>query len=64
VEAEIEALRAEYSTVRSKSGQAVPVYAALTQPQPLTSQTFSNSWMENTLLLEYSLGEERSYLWQ
>ncbi|MCT7948311.1 CHAT domain-containing protein [Ancylothrix sp. C2] len=41
-----------------------PRYAALKYPQPLTLQQIQQEVLdENTLLLQYSLGEERSYLW-
>lgn len=39
-------------------------YAALTQPQPLSVAEIQGQVLgEGTLLLEYALGEERSYLW-
>ena len=41
-----------------------PRYAALTQPVPLTLSEIQMQVVDSgTLLLEYSLGEERSYLW-
>jgi len=40
-----------------------PHYAALTQPQPLKLKEIQQQLDADTLLLEYSLGEERSYLW-
>ena len=41
-----------------------PRYAALTQPAPLGLTEIQTAVTDNeTLLLEYSLGEERSYLW-
>lgn len=41
-----------------------PRYAALTQPAPLGLTEIQKSVTdESTLLLEYSLGEKRSYLW-
>jgi CHAT domain-containing protein/Tfp pilus assembly protein PilF len=41
-----------------------PRYAALAQPQPLTSSAIQEQVVDrNTLLLEYALGEEHSYLW-
>ena len=46
--------------VRSKS----PHYAALTQPQPLRMRDVQARVLdEQTLLLEYALGEARSYVW-
>jgi CHAT domain-containing protein len=41
-----------------------PRYAALKYPQPLNLQQIQQQVLDdNTILLEYSLGEERSYLW-
>jgi hypothetical protein len=41
-----------------------PRYAALTQPQPLTLAQIQQQILdENTILLQYSLGKDRSYLW-
>ena len=41
-----------------------PRYAALTQPQPLgLTEIQQQALDEDTLLLEYALGEKRSYLW-
>ena len=38
-------------------------YAALVQPQPLKLTEIQQQLDANTLLLEYAMGEERSYLW-
>jgi len=41
-----------------------PHYAALAQPQPLTVAEIQKQVLDDdTLLLEYALGEKRSYLW-
>jgi CHAT domain-containing protein/predicted negative regulator of RcsB-dependent stress response len=47
--------------IRSKS----PRYAALARPQPLSLKEVQRQVLDDpdTLLLEYALGEERSYLW-
>ena len=42
---------------------ASPRYAALTQPQPLRAQEIQQQLDGDTLLLEYSLGDQHSYLW-
>jgi len=61
---EIEALTTEYQQVEARIRQVSPRYAALTQPQPLTTQEIQQKLLDaDTLLLEYSLGEERTYLW-
>ncbi len=55
---------AQYQEVRAQIRSTSPRYAALTQPQPLSLKDIQQQVLdENTLLLEYSLGEERSYLW-
>ncbi|WGV27941.1 CHAT domain-containing protein [Halotia branconii] len=40
-----------------------PEYADLKYPQPLTLKEIQQQLDQDTLLLQYSLGEERSYLW-
>ncbi|MEH1846249.1 MAG: CHAT domain-containing tetratricopeptide repeat protein [Nostoc sp.] len=40
-----------------------PEYADLKYPQPLTLKQIQQQLDKDTLLLQYSLGEERSYLW-
>lgn len=54
--AELDAVQAE---IRARS----PRYAALTQPRPLGSSEIQALLDPGTLLLEYALGEERSFLW-
>ena len=61
---EIENLTNEYQQVETQIRQTSPRYAALTQPQPLTLKEIQMQVLDaDTLLLEYSLGEERSYLY-
>ena len=61
---EVEALLGGYQEVEAQIRAKSPRYAALTQPQPLSLIEIQQRVLdENTLLLEYSLGEERSYLW-
>ncbi len=63
-EQEISALLEEYRQVQAKIRATSPRYAALTQPQPLTLAEIQQQVLDDdTLLLQYSLGEERSYLW-
>jgi CHAT domain-containing protein len=52
-------LRALQDEIRARS----PRYAELTQPQPPTMLEIQAVLDPDTVLLEYSLGEERSYLW-
>ena len=60
---EIRAIEDEYGQVQASIRSASPSYAALTQPQPLNLKELQEQLDPDTLLLEYSLGEPRSYLW-
>jgi CHAT domain-containing protein len=61
---EINALTTDYEQVLARIRETSPRYAALTQPLPLTLKDIQTKVLDNeTLLLEYSLGEERSFLW-
>lgn len=60
---EISALEDEYQRVQATIRQTSPQYAALTQPQPLGLKEIQQQLDPDTLLLEYSLGSEHSYLW-
>ena len=61
---EIAAITAEYEEVQAQIRARSPRYAALTQPQPLSLTEIQQQALdEDTLLLEYALGEKRSYLW-
>lgn len=60
---EIRALEDEYQQVQVAIRKASPAYAALTQPQPLGLKEIQQLLDPNTVVLEYSLGEKRSYLW-
>lgn len=61
---ELRELTAEYQLVQSQIREQSPRYAALTQPSPVTLKDIQDELRdENTALLEYSLGEEKSYLW-
>jgi CHAT domain-containing protein len=61
---DIERLTTELREVEGQIRASSPRYAALTQPQPLTVAEIQQHVLDaETLLLEYSLGEERSYLW-
>jgi len=63
VEKEISALVSDYNEVEGQIRATGPAYAALTQPQPLNADAIRKELADaNTLLLEYSLGETRSYL--
>lgn len=64
IAAEIDSLIKELQQVETEIRQNSPHYAALTQPQPLTLKEIQTQVVDaDTVLLEYSLGDERSYLW-
>lgn len=63
LEKEVGRLLSKYETVQVKIRQTNPHYAALAQPQPLTAEQIQKLLDEDTLLLEYALGEKRSVLW-
>jgi CHAT domain-containing protein/Tfp pilus assembly protein PilF len=59
---EIKQLLAEYNDVEEQIRTTSPRYAALTQPRPLGAKQIQQLLDPGTLLLEYSLGEERSHV--
>lgn len=60
----IETLTADYQEVQAEIRTKSPRYAALTQPVPLDLRAIQSKLLDrNTMLLEYSLGEDASYLW-
>lgn len=64
LERELKELALEFDRLQAELRSKSPRYAALTQPQPLTLAEIQQRVLDpHTLLLEYSLGEERSYLW-
>lgn len=61
---EVEAVLSEYQEIEAQIRTKSPRYAGLTQPQPLSLKAIQEQVLdEDTLLLEYALGEERSYVW-
>ncbi len=61
---DIAALSAQLKDVETEIRRSSPHYAALTQPEPLTVAQIQKQLLDDdTLLLEYSLGEKNSYLW-
>jgi CHAT domain-containing protein len=60
---EIAFITTEYDELQGKIRDSSPRYAALTQPQPLNLSGIQQQALDpQTLLLEYSLGENASYL--
>jgi CHAT domain-containing protein len=60
---EINKLTDEYDEVESRIRSLSPAYASLTKPRPVTSTEIQSALDQDTLLLEYALGEKRSYVW-
>lgn len=60
----IEDLLTQFTGVEAELKASSPRYAALTQPAPLSLSEIQSEVVDaGTLLLEYALGEKRSYLW-
>ncbi|MBK9314361.1 MAG: CHAT domain-containing protein [Acidobacteria bacterium] len=57
-------LTSQYQALQTKIRSSSPRYASLTEAQPLDLKDVQE-WVldSDTMLLEYSLGEDRSYLW-
>jgi CHAT domain-containing protein/tetratricopeptide (TPR) repeat protein len=61
---DVDVIRNQVLQIRSQIRTTSPRYASLTQPTPLSLTEIQKQVVDsNTLLLEYSLGETRSYLW-
>jgi CHAT domain-containing protein len=63
VDSEIDDLLIQAKDVRAQLLLNTPEYAALVEPQQLSTAEIQQLLDENTLLLEYSLGEHCSHLW-
>jgi CHAT domain-containing protein/Flp pilus assembly protein TadD len=64
IKKEIAALLERYQKLQTEIRIRSPRYAALIQPKALNLKDIQQQVLDNeTMLLEYSLGEERSYLW-
>jgi CHAT domain-containing protein/tetratricopeptide (TPR) repeat protein len=64
LEKDIATLKSRYDVVEAEIRERSPAYAALTQPKALTTGVIQHELLDDdTVLLEYSLGSERSYLW-
>ncbi len=61
---EIDQLASRYEEIEARIRSSSPRYAALTQPHPLSLAEIQRQVLDDdSLLLEYALGDERSYLW-
>ncbi|WP_013323570.1 CHAT domain-containing tetratricopeptide repeat protein [Gloeothece verrucosa] len=64
IEKERDNLLSQYQDIQAQIRAKSPRYAELKYPQPLTLQEVQQQVLDkDTVLLEYSLGQERSYLW-
>lgn len=60
---EVSQLTDEYDELETKIRDRNPRYAQLIKPQPLSPAQIQHQLDGETLLLEYLLGEKRSYVW-
>ncbi len=63
IDADVAELLDRYQQIEAEVRTKSPKYAALTQPQPLSTMETQRMLEPETILLEYSLGEERSFVW-
>jgi CHAT domain-containing protein/lipoprotein NlpI len=64
VRRELSALTTELEQLEGRIRESSPQFAALVQPLPLKLEEIQQNILDrDTLLLEYSLGEERSFVW-
>jgi len=63
-EKELDALTVELDQIQSRIRETSPQYAALTQPATLNLREIQTKLLDgDTVLLEYALGTEKSFLW-
>jgi len=63
-EKELDALTTDFEHVQNKIRESSPQYAALTHPMPLDLKQIQSEVLDgDTVLLEYALGAERSFVW-
>ena len=63
VNKEMAAVLEQYQGVEAQIRSSSPAYAALTQPQPLSTREVQEQLLDpGTVLLEYALGEKRSFV--
>jgi tetratricopeptide (TPR) repeat protein len=61
---EIGDLLSEYQSLQGHIRASSPRFATLTQPQPVTAAEIQTEYLDsNTVLLEFALGDKRSWLW-
>ena len=61
---DVDRLTSDYQEIEKQIRSRSPRYAALTQPQSLSLKEIQHQVLDDdSLLLEYMLGDERSYVW-
>ena len=60
---QVERLKAEYESLQAQVRNQSRRYQALSEAKPLSIDQIQSQLRANDLLLEYTLGEERSYVW-
>ena len=64
ISSEIDSLTSEHEQIETQIKSSNPHFATLTQPQPLTVDQIQQQVLDkDSVLVEYLLGEERSYMW-
>ena len=63
IQRRLQTLLNEYREFEARIRKSSPRYAALTHPQPLTIEAIQQLLAPDQMLLEYALGDERSYVW-
>jgi len=63
VEKEISELTEDFKNIEARIRASSPHYAEITQPGSFSISEIQSILDENTVLLEYTLGESRSFLW-
>ncbi len=62
LEKKIDELLSEQQEVESEIRRENPAYAALTEPKPSSTKDIQHELDQDTVILEYLLGEDRSYI--
>jgi CHAT domain-containing protein/Tfp pilus assembly protein PilF len=63
IDKELSSLLSDYRATQARIRSKSPSYAALVHPQPLDVNGVRSQILDETILLEYALGEKRSFLW-
>lgn len=64
VENQLNELKAEYQQVEAQVRQQNPYLSSLEQLAPVSVEQIQHGLRDDETMLEYSLGDERSYLWE